>query len=703
VSASSNGAIAPSATSAEVANPKPGSSPFGFTFIAPLVLGSVLNPINSTMLATALVPIAESLGTDIAATGWLIAALYLTTAVAQPTLGRLVDLLGARRIFLASLGLVGAAGLCGQFASNLAGLVAVRILLGVGTSGAYPAAMRILRERGEATGSKPPRLVFGVMTVAAFSTTAVGPVIGGLLVTAFGWQSIFTINVPLALIAAVSILIWTPPDRAPTHTFARLMKDIDLIGIALFAAFLLSLMAFLMNLKNGPLWRALAGSLVFGGALVWHSLRRPQPFLDVRMLARNWPLSMTYLRAAAISTIVFSVYYGFAQWLQSAVGYSSAGAGLVTLPMSVVAAAASLLGARIKGLRSPFLIAVGASLAGSAGLVIVDGTSPLWMTVTAITLFGITLGTFSMATQAAVYIQAPAEEIGTAAGLQRTAQYIGAIVAASLLASIYGEHASDTGMHSLAAVAGALSAILFIVTLFDRTLSRATAKNAVKEATPKVGPAIPQVEQIEVETIMPLTTLDETPALVVIDLQKGIVGLPCAHPLAEIVSRAATLARAFRKHGLPVILVNVAGRAPGRTEVTFNFTPPADWTELVPELDQQPGDHLVTKHQIGAFYGTALEQILRRRGVTQVVLAGVATSSGVEATARNAYDHGYNVTLVTDAMTDMSADAHRYSVEAVFPRLGETATTDDVLQALAGRAPAAAMTEPAARAAQPAE
>ena len=640
------------------------------------MLGSVLNPINSTMLATALVPIAESLGSDIAATGWLIAALYLTTAVAQPTLGRMVDLLGARRVFLASLGLVAAAGLCGQFASTLAGLVAVRILLGVGTSGAYPAAMRILRERGEAAGSKPPRIVFGVMTLSAFSTTAVGPVIGGLLVSAFGWQSIFTINVPLALIAALSILIWTPHDRAGRRTFARLMKDIDLPGIALFAAFLLSLMAFLMNLKNGPLWLALAGSVVFGAALVWHSLRRPQPFLDVRMLARNWPLTMTYLRAAAISIIVFSVYYGFAQWLQSAVGYSSAGAGLVTLPMSVVAAAASLTGARTKGLRGPFLVSVGAALAGNLGLLFVDGASPLWMIVTAITLFGVTLGTFSFATQAAVYIQAPAEEIGTAAGLQRTAQYIGAIAAASLLASIYGERASDHGLHSLAAVAGALSAILFIVTLFDRTLARVVSPAAAEGDAP--APLIK-------ETTMPLTKLDDTSALVVIDLQKGIVGLPCAHPADEIVGRAARLASAFRGRGLPVVLVNVAGRAPGRTEVQFNFTPPADWTELVPELDRQPSDYTVTKQQIGAFYGTALEQILRRHGVTQVVLAGVATSSGVEATARNAYDHGYNVTLVVDAMTDLSADAHRHSVETIFPRLGETATTEDVIRSLGER------------------
>jgi nicotinamidase-related amidase len=185
---------------------------------------------------------------------------------------------------------------------------------------------------------------------------------------------------------------------------------------------------------------------------------------------------------------------------------------------------------------------------------------------------------------------------------------------------------------------------------------------------------------------MPLTKLDDVAALIVIDLQKGIVGLPTAHPAADIVDRAARLARGFRKRGLPVVLVNVAGRAPGRTEVSLNFTPPADWTDLVPELDRKPSDYTVTKLQIGAFYGTALEQILRRRGVTQVFLAGVATSSGVEATARNAFDRGYNVVPVVDAMTDLDADAHRHSVEKVFPRIGETETTARVLTLLEGTA-----------------
>jgi nicotinamidase-related amidase len=135
---------------------------------------------------------------------------------------------------------------------------------------------------------------------------------------------------------------------------------------------------------------------------------------------------------------------------------------------------------------------------------------------------------------------------------------------------------------------------------------------------------------------MPLTKLDATAALIVIDLQKGIVGLPTVHPVGEIVSRAAQLARAFREQGLPVVLVNVSGRAPGRTDAGVpKLSFPPDWAELVPELHQQPGDYLVTKQRAGAFIGTMLDETLRQRGVTQVFLTGVSTSLGVESTARN--------------------------------------------------------------------
>ena len=182
---------------------------------------------------------------------------------------------------------------------------------------------------------------------------------------------------------------------------------------------------------------------------------------------------------------------------------------------------------------------------------------------------------------------------------------------------------------------------------------------------------------------MPLTKLDTTAALVVIDLQKGIVGLPTVHPASDIIARTAQLARAFRERGLPVVLVNVTGRAPGRTDAGApKFSFPADWSELVPELQQHPEDHLVSKQRWGAFIGTSLDDYLRQRGVTQVFVTGVATSAGVESTARSAYDYGYNVVLVTDAMTDRSAEAHQYSVEKTFPRIGETDTTSAVLKLL---------------------
>ncbi len=182
---------------------------------------------------------------------------------------------------------------------------------------------------------------------------------------------------------------------------------------------------------------------------------------------------------------------------------------------------------------------------------------------------------------------------------------------------------------------------------------------------------------------MALTTMDPRPALVVIDLQKGIVTVPTVHPIAEIVERAASLAAAFRRHGLPVVLVNVAGGAPGRTETRRPaVTPPADWTDLVAELDAQPNDYRVTKMRWGAFHGTSLDATLRELGVTQVVVAGVATSVGVETTARAAYEHDYHVVLAVDAMTDRDPAAHQHSVERIFPKLGETATTSEILEML---------------------
>jgi len=182
-----------------------------------------------------------------------------------------------------------------------------------------------------------------------------------------------------------------------------------------------------------------------------------------------------------------------------------------------------------------------------------------------------------------------------------------------------------------------------------------------------------------------ISALDEKTALVLIDLQKGIAGLPLAHPIADILANAAKLVEAFRKAGLPVVIVNVN---PAGAKWTSSRKDPApamgggfkeDWLEIVPEIKTEAGDIFITKHTWSAFYETALDEKLKEKGVTGIVLAGVSTSIGVEGTGRSASERGYNLSFALDAMTDMHADAHDRSVKYILPRMGETGTTADII------------------------
>lgn len=184
--------------------------------------------------------------------------------------------------------------------------------------------------------------------------------------------------------------------------------------------------------------------------------------------------------------------------------------------------------------------------------------------------------------------------------------------------------------------------------------------------------------------------LEKNTALVVIDLQAGIVALPAVPtPMDTVIANSAALAEAFRAAGRTVVLVNVDGGAPGRTErskaagQTGPRVMPVEATVLVPQLNRQSSDITVTKRTLGAFLSTDLDAQLKARGVGQIVLTGVSTTSGVESTARSAYELGYHVAFVTDAMSDLSLEAHEASLEHQLPKLGELGTTAEVLEAIA--------------------
>jgi len=181
-------------------------------------------------------------------------------------------------------------------------------------------------------------------------------------------------------------------------------------------------------------------------------------------------------------------------------------------------------------------------------------------------------------------------------------------------------------------------------------------------------------------------------AIVVIDLQKGIARMPggAPHTKPAVIANASHLLSASRAAGAQPILVHVGGspddadRLHTPTDQKWKTTGPLppDWSELIPELDRQPADIVVLKRQWGAFYGTDLDLHLRRRGLTTIVLCGIATEFGVESTARDGYEHGYELIFAEDAMTGVTAESHSNSVERIFPRLGRVRSTDAVVTAL---------------------
>jgi MFS family permease len=297
---------------------------FDRRLIVPLVLGAILNPVNSSMLAVALVPIAVGFRAVPAQTAWLVSGLYLATATGQPVVGRLIDRYGARTLYLAGAGLVGIAGLIGTLAPTLGVLVLSRVLLGLGTCAGYPAAMYLIRRSGVAE----PGGLLAALSVSAQTIVVIGPTVGGLLIGAAGWRALFAVNIPLAILCLVLGAILLPRREEP----AEFDHQLDYLGIFFFAGSLTALMFFLMKPSIELLW-LLPLTLAAAGGFVWRELRYADPFLDVRVFGGNAPLIATYVRALLAQTVAYAYLYGFTQWLEAGRRLSASHAGLILLPI----------------------------------------------------------------------------------------------------------------------------------------------------------------------------------------------------------------------------------------------------------------------------------------------------------------------------------------------------------------------------------
>lgn len=447
---------------------------FGWRFVAPLCLGAALNPINSTMVATAVVSIGRDLEAGADQTVWLISVLYLTSAISQPVSGQIADRIGARKVFVAGSLLVALGGFGGIFVRDLAGLVVLRGLLGAGTGAVYPAAMAMVRKRADSLGLPPPNRVLGLLSTASLTTLTIGPLLAGLFVQSIGWPWIFIVNLPIALLSIVMVLRFAPRDEP--RNGARTPLDVG--GIVLFGGAIVALLFFLMEL-SAPRWWLLGLALVAVALLVLYERRRARPFIDVRMLAANSPLLYTYARVTLGFVVLYAAMFALSQWFEESRGMSPAQAGTLMLLIFGVGAVLSLFGARYTAIRGPLLVGAAGMLVGALLMILVTGDSPIWMYALLCISFAPSAGLAGIANQLALYVQAPAAQIGMASGLSRSAQYVGAIIGSGVIALAFGAQPSDAGLHLIGWILVGTSLLVVATTVLDRSLDRRRPARAV--------------------------------------------------------------------------------------------------------------------------------------------------------------------------------------------------------------------------------
>jgi MFS family permease len=427
--------------------------------IATVTMGTTLNPLNSSMIAVALLSAASDLHVDIPAATWLVSSFYLVGATGMPLAGRLADLYGPRRVFRGGLMVVLVASALAALAPSFAWLLVWRIVQAFGSAAGSPAGQATIRAQ---TGtSRPPVHALGAVSMANNLSAALGPVIGGLMVSLAGWQGIFWINIPVALVGLAMAWRWLPPDgssaarpaQASRPSVRLVLRELDMPGVCLFALTVVGLLAFLLSAGRGPDWPLLAASVIAGVLLVLRERSQPNPFLDVRFLANNRRLVLVYADYAAVNLIFYGAFFGLPVWLQQARHFTPALVGLVVLPISGMSVLMTPVAARLiarRGSGPARLIGACFLLIGVLLQLTLDAEAPVWRLVVATAMMGIGSGFNNLGLQSALYQFAPSDRTGTAAGQFQTSRYIGATLCTALLGIVFVGSATTEGLHILA-------------------------------------------------------------------------------------------------------------------------------------------------------------------------------------------------------------------------------------------------------------
>lgn len=426
------------------------TSPRGDRLLTPLMLGvasgSILVPLNSTMLAVALPGVMDEFHLGAAAVSSLVTLYLGAVAVALPVSGSLGDRFGHRRTFLAGVVVFGLASLLAVGASSFALLQLARV--GQAVSGAFvstssAALVRIAappRRRGEA---------FGLFDLLTSTSAAAGPFIGGVLVGAFGWRSLFVVAVPVALLAALAVGYWLRPQAASAivaeaprpasgaHPAIR-RPPLDVVGLALLAAWIVAILIALHGDTGLIGLIAAVAILPLAAILVWFELGRPMPAVDPRLF-RIPAFSSAVAGIFGTTVVLHACFILVPMLVERLLGGSATTSGIVLLGVSGVGALVAPFGGRISDRRGRrALVAAGALVmtAGLAGLAFPAGSNSFIAVGILLAVVGLGMGLSGSPRQAAAFEAIQPERVGMAAGTYYTGRYLGGVVGASLAGAV---------------------------------------------------------------------------------------------------------------------------------------------------------------------------------------------------------------------------------------------------------------------------
>ncbi|MEH7073246.1 MFS transporter [Neobacillus drentensis] len=435
-------------------------------FLTAVASGTMLNPLNSSMIALALHSIQKDFHLSFSTVSWLISSFYLASAVAQPVTGKIGDIFGRKKTFLSGLILVALSALGAPLASTFIMLLVMRLFQSVGSSAIYPSGMALIRDHIKDRQAS----ALAVLSIFASAMVALGPTIGGFLIVIGNWPAIFWVNFPFIILSFLLGWYMFPKDQKQDKAHRKeLISHLDFLGIGYFAAGMVLFLWFLLSFEGQIHYFAGLVGIIFFCLFVFRELRVKEPFIDIRIFRVHPKLSMVYIQFIFLNIFFYCLFFGLPSYFQDGMGLSVEISGMLMLFMSGVSIIiSSVTGKWIDrtGVNQPIMVGSFISIIGALAFIFFFVDASYIGIGIILSIMGLSYGIGNVVLQVAMVKESPQAILGTTSGLFQTCRYLGSILASIILGLIFGTDITAENMKIIGGVLLVTGIISFLMSLW---------------------------------------------------------------------------------------------------------------------------------------------------------------------------------------------------------------------------------------------